>query len=266
MIIYDLFETWDQSFGETIINLVGQSAVDSHRKMTFQYIQDAGDHIANHTDVSTASTAIQSWIAANVFCVYHGTRLLGREIHSIRQDGLRPLIAKDRESRLRAIFHQSPRWSIVKSKLAPAIEDIGSKGKYGSREGQIHFSLSRSGLENDFDHYLNYGSEFDQHVANDLFNDQTGLQLLKSATVPLLLHVQVSGDQLINGAHPIYSYDDIIASEEIPGLARTFLNTWAYKISNPNFDIKKLRTDCCMMLKNTIPPSHIIKIEELSRP
>ena len=49
---------------------------------------------------------------------------------------------------------------------------------------------------------------------------------------------------------------------EIPGIALVFLNSWAFKVANPNFDIAKLRTDCCMMQRVATPPERIIDMEK----
>lgn len=182
----------------------------------------------------------------------------------MQQEGLRPLIAGDREKRLREILERHSNWNSIKNKLCEILENVGPKEKQGRREGQVHFSLSRSGLVNGFDHYLTHGSEFDQHVVRLLFGDQSGLQLLNSETVPFLVHVCFSGEELIQGAHPHFSYSDILGMGEIPGIARTFLNPWAFKAANPSFDIEKLRTDCCMTQRVAILPERISNIETLS--
>lgn len=116
---------------------------------------------------------------------------------------------------------------------------------------------------NGFDHYLTHGSEFDQHVVQRLFGDLSGLQLLNSETVPVLVHVQVSGEELIRGAHPHFSYSEVMDMGEIPGLARTFLNAWAFKATKPSFDIAKLRTDCCLMQRVATSPERILNVEKL---
>jgi hypothetical protein len=180
-----------------------------------------------------------------------------------KKKGLRPLVATDREPRLKEIFERHPKWHSVKDGLAEVLEDVGSRENHGRRQGQVHFSLSRSGLVNCFDHYLTHGSEFDQRVAQLLFDDQSGLQLLNTETVPILVHVHVNGEELIRGAHPHFSYSDVMGKGEIPGLARTFLNTWAFKAMKPSFDIANLKTDCCMVQHVATPPERILSIEKL---
>lgn len=263
MIYFDNFETWKGSFGDLVVGLVGEEALNSLTSSNFEYVEDAGDFVVNHSDIITVSTEIRGWLRAHDFCVFHGTRLLPEEISAVRQKGLRPLVATDREQRLREILERHPKWHSVEDRLLEVLEDVGPKEKQGKRQGQVHFSLSKSGLVNGFDHYLTHGSEFDQHVVQRLFGDQSGLQLLNSETIPFLVHVQVSGNELIRGAHPYFSYSEVIDMGEIPGLARTFLNTWAFKTTKPSFDIAKLRTDCCLMQRVATSPERILDIEKL---
>ncbi|SHF84586.1 hypothetical protein SAMN05444273_1183 [Litoreibacter ascidiaceicola] len=263
MIYYDKFQTWEKSFGDLLVRLVGEEALNDLSSSNFEFIEDAGDFVVSRSDITTVSHEIQGWLLAQEFCVFHGTRLLSEEILSVQQKGLRPLVAADREQRLREILGRHRRWASVEDKLLEVIEDVGPKEKQGRRQGQVHFSLSRSGLVNGFDHYLTHGSEFDQHVVQRLFGDQSGLELLSSETVPVLVHVSISGEQLIQGAHPHFTYSDVVGMGEIPGTARTFLNSWAFKAANPGFDIEKLRTDCCVMERVATPPERILTIERL---
>lgn len=263
MIYYDKFETWERSFGHLVVNLVGQNLAEVLASSNFDYVEDAGDFVVRHVGSTTVSTQIHDWLRTNEFCVFHGTRLLPEEILSVKQKGLRPLVAADREQRLRKILEPHPQWSVVQDKLREVLEDVGPNRTQGLREGQVHFSLSRSGLVNDFNHYLTYGSEFDQHVVQRLFGNQSGLQLLNSQTLPILVHVRMTGEELIQGAHPFFSYYDVVGMGDIPGLARTFLNTWAFKAMKPSFDVATLRTDCCMMQSVATPPERIFDIENL---
>ena len=261
-IYYDQFETWEGSFRELAVDLVGKEEIQTLASSNFEFIEDAGDSVVRHTDIETASDAIYDWLQAHEFCVFHGTRLLPDEILSVQQLGLRPLVAADRRQRLTEILKTHPQWHHLEHRLAEVLEDVGPKNKQGRREGQVHFSLSRSGLANGFDHYLSHGSEFDQHVVQRLFGDQSGLHLLHSETVPIIVHVRIGGEELVRGAHPHFSYSDIIGMGEIPGIARVFLNSWAFKVANPSFDIAKLRTDCCIMQRVATPPERIIDLEK----
>lgn len=264
MIYYDKIETWERSFGECLINLVGREVIESLTSSAFEFIEDAGDHLAGHVDIKPLSLEIHDWLRENEFCVFHGTRLLPYEIAAVQQQGLRPLVAADREQRLREILARHPKWSVLKDKLSDAIASVGPGQSHGSREGQVHFSLSRSGLLSGFNHYLAYGSEFDQKVVEMLFGDQSGLHVLNLCTDPVLFHVRVSGDDLVRGAHPFCGYLDLIDKGEVPAIGRTFLNAWAFKQTRPDFDIAALETDCCLMQEIATPPERILSIEQLA--
>mgnify|MGYP003388709816 FL=1 len=58
----------------------------------------------------------------------------------------------------------------------------------------------------------------------------------------------------------------LIEMGEVPGLGAKFLNAWAFKKSNPDFDIRKLRSDCCVMQKKPTSREKIMEIEELNAP
>jgi len=79
----------------------------------------------------------------------------------------------------------------------------------------------------------------------------------------VLLDVSFSGEQLIQGALPHFSYSDIFGRNEIPRLARSVLNAWAFKAANPSFEIEKLKADCCMMERVATPPERILTVEKL---
>ncbi|CUH79433.1 hypothetical protein [Tropicibacter naphthalenivorans] len=260
---FDKFETWEASFSDLVVRLLGEEVTQNLASSKFEYIDDAGDFLVRHSDIESVSTEIHSWILAHEFCSFHGTRLLPEEIFSVQNTGLHPLVASDREQRLRRILAHHPRWNSIQHMLLEVLDDVGPKEKQGRRQGQVHSSLSRSGLVNGFDHYLTHGSEFDQHVVRRLFDDQSGLELLSSQTVPVLVHVHFSGEQLIQGAHPFFGYLDVVGMGEIPGIARTFLDAWAFKIANPKFDLEKLRTDCCLMERFATQPERILEIEKL---
>lgn len=264
MIYYDEFETWQGSFCDLVVGLLGEEEVINLASSDLECVEDAGNVVVTQLGIKTVSTEIRDWLSAREFCVFHGTRLLPEEILSVEQKGLLPLVASDREQRLRKILERHPKWDSVQDGLLKVLEDVGPKEQQGRRQGQVHFSLSRSGLVNDFNHYLTHGSEFDQHVVKRLFHDQSGLDLLNSETVPVLIHASISGEELIMGAHPYFSYSEVMDWGQVPGLARTFLNTWSFKTAKQSFDIAELQTDCCLTQWAETPPERILKIEKLS--
>ena len=210
MIYYDAFDTWGDSFGEFVLPLIGQKYLDQLGNADFEYIEDAGEFVSGITGVKRISSEIFNWVSRNEFCVFHGTRLLPSELKSLIAVGLKPLEALSRQERLSEIFSRHEDWGWVKEGLIEVLRDVGPRERDGRREQQIHFSLSKTGLVNGFNHYLTHGSEFDQRVASRLFSDDSGLRLLRSETTPYLVHVKISGQKLIQGAHPFFSYQDIV--------------------------------------------------------
>ena len=91
IIYYDQFETWEVSFSDLVVGLVGKAVVDNLASLNFEYFEDAGDFVVSHTDIRTASTEIQGWLRARDFCVFHGTRLLPEEILSVQKKRAAPL-------------------------------------------------------------------------------------------------------------------------------------------------------------------------------
>lgn len=263
MIYYDRFETWATSFGDSMDDLVDRHTRLQLASTEFEFIEDAGDFVSQAAGTREISIRVRNWILEREFCVFHGTRLLPDEVSSINACGLKPLIASHREERIRKILRNHEKWKIYDGDLAHTIYKVGPGEKVGRREGQIHFSLSWSGLVKGFNHYLEYGSEFDQRVSQLLLGDDSGLNLLRANTSAYVVHVRMTGKEIIEGAHPYISYDDVVEIGEVPGLGRTFLNAWAFKKSAPNFELWKLQTDCCMMLNRYVSPEDVLLLEKL---
>lgn len=133
MIHFDNFETWKGSFGDLVVGLLGEEALKNLTSSNFEYIEDAGDFLVNHSDIITVSTEIEGWLRAHDFCVFHGTRLLPDEILAVQLKGLRPLVATDREQRLREILERHPKWQSVEDRLLEVLEDVGPKARQKAR-------------------------------------------------------------------------------------------------------------------------------------
>lgn len=263
MISFDQFQSWQHSLEQALLTVLDAETLNELASTKFDFVETAGGFVSNAVGVELLSVTLLDWLERNEFCVYHGTRLLPSEVESVQNVGLRLLSAGDRQERLEEIFSCHNRWVEVKGNLPTVLEDVGPKKKQGRREGQVHFSLSRLVLMSDLEHYIGYGSEFDQHVAYRLFGDNSGVLLLKEKTQPYIVHVRMSGSELIKGAHPIFTYKDVVEGGEVPGLSSTFLNAWAFKRSRPDFDLANLRTDCCMMQEYPTGRDKVIRIEQL---
>ena len=57
-IYYDQFETWEGSFRELAVDLVGKEAIETLASSNFEFIEDAGDSVVRHTDIDTAAAAM----------------------------------------------------------------------------------------------------------------------------------------------------------------------------------------------------------------
>lgn len=263
MIDFDNFESWGASFHNIIVPLIGPENISKLNSSQFDFDEGAGKFVSDLIDVKVISTEILNWLNQNEFCVFHGTRLLPEELKSLKATGLQPLVAYNRKERLVKLLKVHPNWDQFKENLDEVLDTVGPGEAQGKRECEVHFSLSKSGSVNGFNHYLKYGSEFDQHVAYRLFGNDSGYEFLKKSTIAYLVYVRMNGVDLVQGCHPFFSYKDIMDQGEIPGLGITFLNAWALKCARPEYDLVKLKTDCCMRVTQPILPDRIIDIEEL---
>ena len=174
------------------------------------------------------------------------TRLHRTELASVRSKGLLPLDPLTRRARLRRALSLDPRWLNVSNELERAIQEFG-QGRAGGRAGQVHLTLSQSGLLRGFNHYLRYGAEFDQHVAHHLLGN-VGLQLLAQDGKARLITVAVPGSAALAAAHPFFSIEDLRTEGQVPNIAREFLNAWAYRLAHPTFQASGLRIAACFFV------------------
>ena len=224
---------------------------------------EACDLLLSFSDRGAVLDAIIEWIQSISVAAYHGSRLTETELESVRTDGLRPLDHQSRKARLQRALSHHPRWPDVKSSLDQCLWEHGPGEKAGSREGQVHLTLSRQGLIGGFDQYLTYGSEFDLHVAHALLGCE-GLELLRQDGRARVIAFQVSGRRALAAAHPRFSIDDLRARGDVPNLARELLQAWSYGLSHPDFDPGTLHVDCGLVFSSTVPATWIADIETLT--
>lgn len=216
-----------------------------------EFVEDALAVLFEHSKRAAVLAATSDWIKAQAVRGYHGTRVLPQERASILEHGIRPLVAAEREARLRRALSGHPRWGEVEGKLAEAIERLRPH-----REGQAHLTVSRSGLVRGFNHYLKQGSEFDWHVAHRLLGEE-GQALISTDGVTCLVKALVPGDRAFAACNPWGVGDDI------PNLVRDILEVWAYRLAHPNYQSASLRLDCGMIFREAIPAAWIEEIEDL---
>jgi len=256
MIDYDDINTWHQLLCQALIDVVAPSAKASVAASNPKYIEDAREHLFSIVDRSRLITATLEWLKSNTLAAYHGTRLTGIEVESVRRDGLLPLVATARKYRIARALSKHRDWTQIESRLDAALTAYGSGNRGGRREGQVHLTLSRAGLVDGFNHYLLQGSEFDQHVAHFLLG-QEGQDLLAIDGDPIVIQVELTGDQALTGAHPHFSVDDTIRMGEVPNIVKDFLEAWSYRLVNPNYQTSTANTDCGIWFRDTVPPGII---------
>ena len=127
----------------------------------------------------------------------------------------------------------------------------------------MHLTLSRSGLVNGFNHYLTHGSEFDQRVAHALLG-ANGKDLLKADGWPTLVCTAVPGDVALKAVNRYWTVDERLARGEMPGLVGTFLKSWSYGLTHPDFDCGELQVDCGLVFASVVPPAWIVGIETVA--
>jgi hypothetical protein len=259
MLDFDNIDDWSPKLS-AVLRKIQSSVEQKFLKAKPQYIEDARDLLFDLTNRGVVIEAVLTWLRSMKIIGYHGSRMTEAEIISVQETGLLPLIANTRRDRLTRALSPHPRWGEVAAKLDPTIQAYGQGGFAGHREGQVHLTLSRAGLINGLNHYLLYGSEFDQHVAFELLGAE-GKELLARDGKPKIIKFAVPGDLALDAAHPIFSVDDIRLRGDVPNLVNEFLESWSYRLAYPNFQSRTLKVDCGMVFYQTVPAAWIVEIE-----
>jgi hypothetical protein len=256
MLDFDNIDDWAPKLEAALCPHLPNSVKQRLVKARPEFIEDARDLLLDLTDHDAIVDAVLAWIRSKHIAGYHGSRLTGAEISSIQTVGLIPLDADARRARLVRALSPHPKWHEVKDQLNPAIHSHGKGAFAGRREGQVHLTLSRAGLTHRFNHYLIYGSEFDQHVAHTLLGDE-GKDLLARDGKPYVITVAVPGSSALDAAHPFISIDEIRRRGDIPKLVDEFLKSWSYHVAYPSFQSRTLKVDCGMRFNQIVPAAWI---------
>jgi hypothetical protein len=261
MIDFDAVEYWESDLADALRGTVSDQVRLRVASAKPEFVEDARDVLFSLAPKRKIVDATLAWIRSNDLLAYHGTRLAPHEVHSIQATGLRPLKAEDREPRLARALSSHPRWLEMAPLLPDAIRAHGEWNAAGHREGQVHLTLSGSGLTNSFNHYLTHGSEFDQHVAFKLLGKE-GADLLALDGSPMIVKVALSGTAALDGAHVHFTVEDMLRMNEVPNVVKEFLETWAFRLAFPGYRPKHV--DCGIWFRSVIPASQIIAVESLS--
>jgi hypothetical protein len=265
MLDFDNIDDWASKLTAAlrpyVPNYVEQKLVEAVPE--YMYIEDVQDKLFDLTDRDAIIDAVVDWLRSKNIAGYHGSRLTDAEFYSVKVTGLIPLEAETRRNRLISALSPYPRWPEVVDQLDGAIQAHGQGSRAGHREGQVHLTLSRAGLTQDFNHYLIYGSEFDQHVVQELLGTE-GMELLASYGEPRVFLVAVPGALALDAANRSITVDDFRARGEIPNLVREFLKSWACRLAYPSFQSQTLKVDCGMVFHRIIPAAWITGFDTLS--
>ena len=263
MLKFDDRDTWWPELTAALDDYVDGSVRRKVLAGSPEYFEDAGDFLLSCSDRAAVVDAAINWVSSSVVAAYHGTRLTNVEIESVWAHGLKPLMHTGRQARLENILSRHARWPEVQDSLDQCLRDHGPGKKAGRREGQVHLTLSRRGLVEDFNHYLTHGSEFDRHVAHFLLGDE-GLKLLRSEGQARVIALKVPGRRALEAANPHLSVDDLRRRGEVPNLVREFLRAWSYGFAHPELDCGALHVDCGLVFSTPVPWDWIDCIDTLT--
>ena len=256
LVCFDNIDEWAPALSEVLLPLAPADIQRELKAAATEYIEDARDYFLRFADRKSVIDAMLHWIRSTSIAGYHGTRLTDAEVESIKSKGLIPLRATARRERIERALSRHPRWKEVANRLDEAIHSVGPGCAVGSREGQVYLTLSRAGLTEGFNHYLTHGAEFDWHVALKLLGDE-GKELLSTDGTSYVIEVAVPGATALATAHPFYGVEDMRARGELPNILNEFLCAWCFRQSRPRYQSRKLRVDCGMMFRSTVPPEWI---------
>ena len=219
------------------------------------YIEDAAKIFFSdvYQDKARFTAEVVAWIEAQTVTAYHGSRLGGAEVDALKREGLTALSAERRREPLRKKLSNDPRW--CETKFDVAFTELVRGQSWGKREGQVHATISRGGLINGFNHYLTYGSEFDQCLLTLLFGSASK-ELLAQYGVPTLVQLAIPGGKALAAANPY-----TLNSNECPNLAREIVEVWTYWLADPTLAVANLEYDCGLVFDHDVPPEWIVSID-----
>ncbi len=251
MFDFDEIRAWGPLLRRTVGRELVARFTEELRREAPEYVEDARDIVLNVvSDRRAFLMNVEGWLQQQTVAAFHGSRLTPLEIESIRAVGLRVLRASDREHRLEEVLAPHSDWPAVRHKLPDALRLFGPGNHLGHREGQAHATLSRSGLINEFSHYLTHGSEFDQHVARHLLGDEAE-PLLAAYGEPTLVHLAVPGQAALAACNHF-------GVPDIPNMVSHVLSAWCFWLADPTFDSASLGVDCGLFFEEDIPSTWIV--------
>lgn len=263
LIDFDDIDAWHSSLTQALRSELPASTQTILVAAKPRYIEDACELVLELGERDALIDAVLGWLRGDVIAGFHGSRLSEADVASIEATGLVPLDAGSRRERLARALSCHPRWSAVAHSLDDAIDRHGPSDAAGHREGQAHLTLSYAGLVDGFNHYLRYGSEFDQHVAHSLLGPE-GYDALAADGRPTLIGFAVPGEAALNAAHPHFTIDDVRRNGDLPNIADEFLKAWSYKLAHPAFQSSTLKIDCGLVFRDIVPSDWLFRVEDVN--
>ena len=249
----DQIEDWAPALGRELSDLLPPD-MEAVTRARPEFLSDARELIFADSDVEQVAARCWAWISSASVIAYHGTRLDQQGRESVLEKGLTRLKAAGRTDSIRERLAQHPEWIGREHELQPLIAKLsGENGVMGSREGQVHLSVSRLSLIRDCNHYLVEGSEFDGHAARSLFG-MHGQRLLQAGREPTLFKLQLPGAIALEAANPWG------CPRPLPNLIREMLDVWSYRQFHEDYAPSD-GIDCGMMFKMDLPPEWIMGFE-----
>lgn len=260
MVVFDDPATWEASLADALSDLLPTGLAEELRARPPEYVEDAADVLLERGGRRAVITRTTQWVAQRSLASFHGTRLVPEERESIKRDGLRVLTPEARVPRLIRALKHHPDWEGVASRLPEELHRYGTGLRGGKRVGTAYLTLSRAALLSSFNHYLMYGSEFDQNVAVALLGP-SGKDALAADGEAHVVTAVLPGQAALDGAHPFVPAARMIEQGDIPNVVREFINAFAFRLVEPDYDPGRLMCDCGFLFTRDIPAEQIVSIE-----
>ena len=260
VIDFDDIDHWEPLLAEKLIPLIPTSIVNMVAVAAPNELHHARQMLLDPSCRTAVIDATVEWVNSVTITGYHGTRLTEAEVDSVRKQGLLPMQANQRRARIERALSRHELWPEVAGRLDDKLRAFGPGEKAGRREGQVHLTLSRSGLVCEFNEYLTHGSEIDRRIAYALLGHE-GEALLANDGKARLIKVSVPGEKALAASNPFWSVEECLASDRIPNMVGELLDSFSYRLAHPSFQCSSLRLDCGMTFQLTVPSDWITGIE-----
>lgn len=252
-------DTWATSLGSAIEPHISDQTYNELRNTEFRYIEDSLSFLLEKTDMKSIVCAAVEWVQSAELCVFHGTRLTDVEVEGMSREGLLPLDHQKRRQRLVRALSSHPKWSENIARFDQILADVGPGMSRGDRLGQVHLTLSCYALEEDFNHYRQFGSEFDLCVAEELFGDD-GAALLAKDGSSRTVRLELPGSEALSAANRFFPVAELNFETELPNIVRQFLLAWSYSLGDETFRPCEMKVDCGLIFYSSVPADWIVEI------